>query len=174
MVAVIAKEKLKLRSFGEQDIMPFVTGINTKTIERDTTIRLPCTIGGAAWWISFIQDAEKRNPLPEKHFVIEVDEQFAGSIGIINIDEHKGELGYWLVDQHVGKGIMTQAVATMVDYAINELKLVRIFAPVLPHNRASARVLEKNGFIYEGTLKKYYKKDGKYVNALCYAWVGKE
>lgn len=160
-----------MRPFKSSDAMAFVSGLNTKTIANDTTIELPCTMDGANWWIAFILDAEKKKPIPEKHFVIDIDGTLVGSIGIINIDKHKGELGYWLADKHFGKGIMTKAIKEMVSYCTKEIGLKRIFAPVLPHNKASARVLEKNGFELEGILKKYYRKDGKYIDALCYAYV---
>ena len=167
----ITKENFNMRPFKSSDAMAFVSGLNTKTIANDTTIELPCTMDGANWWIAFILDAEKKKPIPEKHFVIDIDGTLVGSIGIINIDKHKGELGYWLADKHFGKGIMTKAIKEMVSYCTKEIGLKRIFAPVLPHNKASARVLEKNGFELEGILKKYYRKDGKYIDALCYAYV---
>lgn len=170
MVEII-KSNFKMRPFKASDAIAFATGLNTKTIARDTTISLPCTIDTAKWWIAFIIDAADKKPVPEKHFVIDIDGVLVGSIGIINIQEHKGELGYWLLDKYAGKGIITEAVKEMVNYCINDLHLKRIFAPVLPHNKASARVLEKNGFELEGILRKYFKKDGQYVDALCYSLV---
>jgi ribosomal-protein-alanine N-acetyltransferase len=170
-VVEILTEKFRMRPFVPSDAAAFVAGLNTKTIERDTTIDLPWKLDSADWWISFITDAALRAPVPEKHFVIEVDGRLAGSIGIINIEGHRGEIGYWIVDEHAGKGIMTEAVKQMVDYCIEDLGLVRIFAPVLTHNKGSARVLKKNGFELEGTLQKFYKKNGKFVDAWGYAKV---
>lgn len=151
--------------------MAFVAGLNTKTIERDTTIELPWKLDSASWWISFITDAALKDPVPEIHFVIEINGALAGSIGIINIDGHKGELGYWLSDDYKGHGIMSEVVGEVANYGFDKLDLKRIFAPVLTHNKASARVLEKNGFMLEGTLHKYFKKGGKFLDALCYAMV---
>jgi RimJ/RimL family protein N-acetyltransferase len=159
------------RDFKPSDATAFTAGLNTATIARDTTIELPWSFDSISWWISFITDAAKRDPISERHFVIEVDGQLSGSIGIINIDGHRGEIGYWLLDSCKGQGIMTEAVGEMVTYCFEDLGLMRIFAPILPHNKASARVVEKNGFELEGILKKYYKKNGKYVDALCYAKV---
>lgn len=167
----IAQSDFKMRPFKSSDAMAFVTGLNTKTIARDTTISLPCNIETAKWWIAFITDAASKKPVSEEHFVIDIDGVLIGSIGIINIQEHKGELGYWLVDKYAGKGIITRAVKQMVNHCFNVLNLNRIFAPVLPHNKASAKVLEKNGFELEGILRKYFKKDGQYVDALCYSLV---
>lgn len=167
----ITSDTFKLRPFRLEDAEEFFLGINTQTIARDTTIPLPWDFDSIKWWIGFINDAALRFPITELHFVIEVDGRLAGSIGIINIDVHKAEIGYWLKDEYAGKGIMTTAVALVTDHALQKMNLKRLFAPVLTHNKASAKVLKKNGFIMEGTLRNFYLKDGKYIDALCYAKV---
>ncbi len=167
----ITKTQFKLRPFKDSDAVAFVAGLNTETIERDTTINLPWILDKAQWWISFINDAANHTPISEVHFVIEINGELAGSAGIINIDGHKGEIGYWLTDNYSGAGVMTGVVAEVTKYGFEQLGLTRIFAPILPHNKPSARVLEKNGFAMEGILRKYYKKKNKFVDALCYAKV---
>ena len=161
----------KLRPFHAEDAEVFHIGINTQRIERDTTIPLPWSLDSIKWWIGFINDAATRRPLTEVHFVIEVEGNLAGSLGLINIDGHKCEIGYWLKEEYAGRGIMTKVIKLVTDNAFIDLKLKRIFAPVLTHNKASVKVLEKNGFLMEGVLKSFYLKDGKYIDALCYAKV---
>lgn len=168
MVEIIS-DNFKLRPFRLEDAEEFYLGINTQTIARDTTIPLPWDFDSIKWWISFINEAALRFPITELHFVIEVEGRLAGSIGIINIDIHKAELGYWLKDEYAGKGIMTKAVGLVATHALQKMNLKRLFAPVLMHNKASARVLAKNGFEKEGILRKFYLKDGKYIDAICYA-----
>jgi len=170
-VVEINKEKFKLRPFRKSDAEVFHLGINSQRIADYTTIPIPWGLENISWWIGFITDAATQTPLPEIHFVIEIEGRFAGSIGIINIDGHKCEIGYWVVEEYAGKGIMTEVIEVVSDYAFKKLKLKRLFAPVLPHNKASARALEKNGFQMEGVLKSFYFKDGEYIDALCYAKV---
>lgn len=167
----INSDKFKLRPFSIEDANAFHLGINTQKISDDTTITIPWNLDSIIWWIGFIKKAESRMPLSEQHFVIEIDGNLAGSIGIINIDGHKCEIGYWLMQEYSGKGIMTKVVELVSDYAFNTLHLKRLFAPVLTHNKASARLLQKNGFEEEGLLKSFYLKDGKYIDAFCYAKV---
>jgi len=50
-------------------------------------------------------------------------------------------------------------------------QLVRITAHVFTFNVASARVLEKNGFVCEGVHRKQFLKDGRFLDARCYARV---
>ena len=66
---------------------------------------------------------------------------------------------------------MTDVIRTACDFAIAQWKLVRITAHVFDFNVASARVLEKNGFEYEGLLRKHHFKDGKFIDAKLYARV---
>lgn len=171
MAEILVKQKYKLRSFSQDDILPIITNINSKIIERDTTLQLPWTAVTTSWWVDFINSAELQTPMSEFHRVIEVNGKIAGAVGVINIRDHKGEIGYWMADKYSGQGIMSQVISEFVNVVFKELKLVRIFAPVLPHNKASCRVLEKNGFEFEGVLRKFYEKDGKFVDALGYSLV---
>ena len=167
----ISGSNFKLRPFNSQDTKIFHLGINSQRIATDTTIPLPWALDSVMWWIGFINEAAKQMPVTELHFVVEVDGKLAGSIGIINIDGHKAEIGYWIKAEHAGKGIMTEVIGLVSDYAFKKLNLKRLFAPVLTHNKSSAKVLEKNGFAMEGVLKSFYLKEGKYIDAWCYAKV---
>ena len=69
-------------------------------------------------------------------------------------------LGYKLDEAHQGRGYMTAAVGMVVKYAFEELRLHRIEANVMPRNRASLRVLEKNGFENEGLSRAYLNING--------------
>jgi ribosomal-protein-alanine N-acetyltransferase len=71
-------------------------------------------------------------------------------------------VGYYLDEEHNGKGFMTEAVRLVVDYAFKELKLHRIEAGVMPRNLGSIKVLEKAGFHKEGIAKKNVRINGKW------------
>ena len=55
-----------------------------------------------------------------------------------------------------------------------KLGLVRLEAPIFEFNRGSARVLEKNGFEFEGLRKKDYRKKGVFYNSLMYAKIAEQ
>ncbi|WP_019156027.1 GNAT family N-acetyltransferase [Robertmurraya massiliosenegalensis] len=95
------------------------------------------------------------------------EEELIGTCGFHSLDEQhlKVEIGYDLDSEYWGKGYMTEAVGKVVEYGFNEMELNRIEAFYFPLNYASKRVLEKNGFIEEGLLRKrFYSKD-KYMDA---------
>jgi RimJ/RimL family protein N-acetyltransferase len=87
---------------------------------------------------------------------IEIDGEACGSIAArpgLGERSHGAELGYWLGRRHWGQGLMTQVVATYLDWVVPILRLQRVEANVLDSNPASARVLEKNGFQEEGVRR---------------------
>ena len=58
----------------------------------------------------------------------------------------KASVGYRLTRRCWGQGIATEALALMVDYLLSRTDIEIITASTIVENRASARVLEKNGF----------------------------
>lgn len=116
---------------------------------------------------------------PCLHFAICADgvgpaHSLAGGIGIVpRGDVHQGtaEIGYWLGRPYWGRGLMTTALGAFTAYAFTEFKLRRIFAGVFAWNPASARVLEKCGYAFEGRLRQGVVKDGVVVDELMYAKV---
>ncbi|QED49076.1 GNAT family N-acetyltransferase [Cytobacillus dafuensis] len=92
---------------------------------------------------------------------------FIGTCGFHAIEEEhwKAEIGYELHPDNWGQGIMTEVIGAVIQYGFNEMKLNRIEAFYDPKNISSGRVLEKNGFVYEGLLKKRFFEKGKFVDA---------
>lgn len=72
-------------------------------------------------------------------------------------------IGYFLSESHWGKGIATETVKILLDYLFAEVNVNRIQAEVMPGNVPSKKVLMKNGFIQEGTLRQATLWTGKGV-----------
>jgi ribosomal-protein-alanine N-acetyltransferase len=92
-------------------------------------------------------------------------ETLAGGITISNVRRRAAQfcnLGYWMGQRYAGQGVMTEAVSVCVPYVFDTLELHRIHASFLPGNRASRRVLEKNGFVEEGFAEKYLQINGRW------------
>jgi len=68
-------------------------------------------------------------------------------------------LGYWMGAPHAGKGRMTRAVAAVVRFGFDSLRLHRIEAACIPDNAPSIALLERNGFQREGFARAYLKID---------------
>jgi ribosomal-protein-serine acetyltransferase len=88
----------------------------------------------------------------DKQFTIYYKERFVGLVGFkdTNAENKKTEIGYWLSQYAQGKGIMTQSVAKLIEYAFTEMDMNRIQIKVAVGNRKSRRIPEKLGFLEEG------------------------
>jgi RimJ/RimL family protein N-acetyltransferase len=114
--------------------------------------------------------------VPATLFAIATHSEAIGSIGLmIGTDVHRftAELGYWLAEPFWGRGIMTRAVQCVTTYAIEALGLHRVYAEPYTHNVASAKVLEKAGFVCEGILQSSAFKDGTICDQFLYSFIGR-
>ena len=105
--------------------------------------------------------------------ILKEDGRLIGSVGIIPDPKRENPqarmLGYWLDESHWGKGYMTEAVQSVLDYGFNTLQLNLITANCYPHNERSQQVLKRYGFIYEGTLHQAeLTYDGHLYDHQCY------
>jgi RimJ/RimL family protein N-acetyltransferase len=93
-----------------------------------------------------------------------------GTIGIKDIDyiNKKANIGYWIGKQYQGKGIATECIKLVVNYAFDILKLEEISAYVFPENNPSIRILEKNGFVKMYEVNEYHPLSNRYRKSLIY------
>jgi RimJ/RimL family protein N-acetyltransferase len=68
---------------------------------------------------------------------------------------HRVELGYVLGRAHWGRGVMTEAVQAVTEWALAQPEVYRVWAVCDVDNHASARVLEKVGMQREGMLRRW-------------------
>jgi ribosomal-protein-alanine N-acetyltransferase len=84
--------------------------------------------------------------------------ELVGSIGyyrLVDGPPRQAEVGYDLVPERWGRGIMTEALQAMVTYCTQVLGVERLEALVLLDNDRSARLLERAGFRREGVLREH-------------------
>jgi len=129
----------------------------------------PYTMANAEAFLSIVTEDD-----PKTVFAIANEVEAIGSIGLVpgkDVHRFTAELGYWLAEPFWGKGIVTEAVKRITEYAFSRFSLKRVYAEPYATNPASARVLEKAGFKYEGLLRASAFKDGRLVDQLLYARV---
>ena len=82
-------------------------------------------------------------------------EKLVEVIGLHYIDwpNRATSIGYWIAETEQGKGIVTKACRSLVNYALNDLKLNRVEIRVAPQNETSRRIPQKLGFTFEGILR---------------------
>jgi ribosomal-protein-alanine N-acetyltransferase len=98
--------------------------------------------------------------------------RLAGRIRLSNLVRgawHNATLGYFVARAFSGCGVATEAVHLVLGFAFEEARLHRVQAGVMPHNHASRRVLEKNGFRHEGRSLRYLFIGGAWQDHDIYA-----
>lgn len=123
----------------------------------------PYTVEDGEQFINMVLSKEP----PFTDFAIDVGGKAVGGIGIVlnpDVERISAEIGYWLGEYYWNRGIMTNVVKEMVDYAFSHFPIKKLYAPVFDFNRASQRVLEKAGFEKEAILKQAAIKNGKIID----------
>ena len=123
----------------------------------------PYTEADADWWLGMVAENEGKEGVWRS---IWVDGQLVGSISVERKNDGGkaiGEIGYMILTPFWSQGIGTEALRQICEIAYRELELQQIVGNVFSENVASARVLEKNGFLLEGTMEGAVVKGGKKV-----------
>ncbi len=79
------------------------------------------------------------------------------------------EIGYFLAPAHWGQGVGTAVAAALTGLSLALPDTTRVFAPVHAGNLPSMRVLEKNGFVNEGTQRLSAFKAGRVIDRVIWA-----
>ena len=131
------------RIFGDAEVMQFGDGAQTKEWVHG--------------WLRTCLDQYYRQWGFGPYAVVERQRrQVIGYCGLFYFPDINGrpevELGYRLERVAWGNGYATEAAQAVRDYALGTLCVPRLIAMIDPHNRASIRVAEKIGMVYEGEV----------------------
>lgn len=163
--------KYELREWKIEYAESLVKAINNKKVQDNLRdgIPYPYTKDDAEFFINELLASDKNTTYA---FAIFADNQLCGSISIVrqnNIHFRTGELGYYISEVFWNKGVGTNAIKQICQYVFDNTDIIRIFAEPFSYNAASCRILEKNGFQYEGTLRHNAVKNGNIVDMKMYA-----
>ncbi len=89
-------------------------------------------------------------------------------------DHSRAEIGYYIMDDaNKQKGLMSEAVAFVLDYGFSNMKLNRVEAFVGPANIPSLKIMSKFGFEKEGYCKEHYFVNGALDDSVLFALLKK-
>jgi len=92
---------------------------------------------------------------------------------IVSSIHHRGEISLFIGEKEQwGRGLASQAISMVRDFALSELRLHKLTAGCYSNNPGSARAFEKAGFTREAVLKEEYRCEGRWVDRYCYALIG--
>ena len=162
-----------IRSYRAGDKAALVAYADNRNVSRNLRDRFPYpyTPETADAWLKHVAAED-----PERSFAIASAEELIGGIGVElgeDIHHRSAEIGFWLGEPFWGRGIVTAAVRAFTPWAFERFELLRIWAGVFESNPASARVLEKAGYVLEGRHRGAVVKDGSVLDELVYARIRK-
>ncbi|MHC4906718.1 MAG: GNAT family N-acetyltransferase [Planctomycetota bacterium] len=152
-----------LRDFVDSDIGSIAIYANNINVSRYMASRMPYpyTKDDARWWV---ETGSKEQGL---YYAIDLSGECIGVVGVRFGDleqQYSAEIGYWIAEDHWGRGIGTEAVTKMTVYVFSEMKTVKLSAPVYSPNKASMRVLEKCGYTLEAIHRKAIFKNDEFLD----------
>ncbi len=152
----------EIRAWRSDDAEELSRLLNNKKILDNLRDGLPYpyTADDARDYINVMLNADKNSVFA---FAVVYNGEVVGSVGIFrqsNIHFKTAELGYYIGENFWNKGIATAAVKLACGYVFENSDIIRIYAEPFVRNKASCRVLEKAGFVCEGTLRANAVKNG--------------
>lgn len=158
-----------LRSFRKEDAQELAWHANSEAVWNNLRNQFPhpYRTEDAEKWIAICLAQ-----MPTLNFAIEVEGKVCGCIGLTPKDDvyvYNMEIGYWLGEAFWRKGIMTQAVKMVKEYAFQTFEIKRLYAVTFGFNKGSIKVLRRAGFRKEAHIKGVIFKNGKFTDRLEYA-----
>ncbi len=161
--------KILLRPWQREDAQPLAIIANNRNIWNNLRDQLPhpYTVMDAMQWVAHSKEQD-----PAVNFAVIYNGEVAGSIGCVTKDDvyrKSMEIGYFIGENFWGKGIATEAVKLLLEYIQLRFDVIRVYAEVFEHNKASMKALQKNGFYLEGIRRKAAVKNNLLIDD--YVWV---
>ena len=95
----------------------------------------------------------------------------AGGLNSLSSEHKKAEIGFWLLPDFWGQGIMKEAMPLICEFGFDKLGLHRIEGFVESENTNCKNAMAKLDFQHEGTMKDCEIKNGKFISLDIYAKV---
>ena len=93
----------------------------------------------------------------------------AGGLNDLSKENKKAEIGFWLLPEYWGKGLMTETMPLIFNYAFHTMGLHRIEGFVETENIACKKALKKLQFNLEGTMQDCEIKNDAYISVAIYS-----
>lgn len=167
---IIKTERLLLRQFKENDLQNVFKGLSNPDIIKYYEISFD-SLEATKEQIDWFAQLEKSETgiwwaicsLDNKTFY------GAGGLNSLNKEHKKAEIGFWLLTDFWGQGIMTEVMPIICNYGFNNLGLHRIEGFVDSDNINCKKAMSKLNFQYEGTMRDCEMKDNKFISLDIYA-----
>jgi [ribosomal protein S5]-alanine N-acetyltransferase len=169
-------ERLILRKMTLNDVEAVFAYASDPEVSRYTLWETHRSIEDSRAFLTLTIQKYENGSEPDWGIVYKGNGCLVGVCGLVNWEaEHaRAEVGFVLSREYWGHGFMPEAVRAMFRFGFERMNLNRIEARCIAENAASARVMEKAGMAYEGTLRQREYIKGDYRDIKLYAILRKE
>jgi ribosomal-protein-alanine N-acetyltransferase len=170
---VLETERTRLRKVTAEDAEAMFRYCADPEVSRYTTWYPHIAIDDTLGFIGHLANKYDKGELAPWGIEDKATSALIGTCGFVHwhTAHSSAELGYALSREYWNKGIMTEAAGEIVKFGFREMELARIEARCLVPNIGSAKVMEKLGMSYEGTMRKVVWNKGAHRDLKLYAIV---
>ena len=167
---ILQSERVILRQFIDADLDNVYKGLSNPDITMYYGISFD-SLAATKKQMNWFADLEKHEKGIWWAICSKIDGKFLGAGGLNDLSEEhkKGEIGFWLLPENWGKGIMIETLPVIYNYAFESIGLNRIEGFVETENTNCKKALAKLNFKLERTIKDCEIKNGKFISLDIYS-----
>ena len=168
---ILQGERCLLRALVPEDAPALVANANNPAVARNLFdgFPQPYTLEAATAWAGH----EANSGAFGRVWAVVVDGALAGCIGLAQEQgwlRCNAEIGYWIGEAFWRRGITSDAVRQVTDWAFAAVPdVTRIHAPIFARNEGSQAVVRRCGYVREAVLKQSAIKDGEVIDRVLWA-----
>ncbi|QPC46968.1 GNAT family N-acetyltransferase [Mangrovibacillus cuniculi] len=169
--------RLTLRKITLEDVEEMHSYASNEEVSKYVTWQTHNTLYDTKEFIQYVLSQYENKKVAPWGIEYKENGKFIGTIDFVSwsLKHQVAEIGYVLSQEYWGKGIVTEAANELITYGFNNMELVRIQARCFVENVGSARVMEKIGMSYEGTIRKGWKlESGEHQDIKLYSILKEE
>ena len=164
-------ERLVLRALTPDDAAAIFAYASDPEVARYVLWEAHRSVEDAKAFVDLTMSRYGSGDAPDWGIVYKGDGRLVGTSGFVAWErEHdRAEVGCVLHRGYWGMGLAAEALRAMISFGFARMGLNRIEARCIAENEASARIIEKAGMSYEGTLRQRELLKGEYRDTKLYA-----
>ena len=168
----LAGDVVLLRPWREADVAGVVRAFGDPVMQRFSWRTAPYTETDARDYFAEQEEARLRGDELNFALVEPLDQAVVlGCVSLyeVRLDQGRAAVGYWLAPDARGRGVATQAVRLLAQWAFAELGLARLELTCGPDNEASQHIADRCGFSREGLLRSHVPFKGARRDSVIYS-----
>ncbi|SFD85283.1 ribosomal-protein-alanine N-acetyltransferase [Chitinophaga sp. CF118] len=170
-VPTLTTQNLVLRPIIEKDIAALFALFSCEPVMKFMDVERFTNVSEAAQMVTFFRDKLESGEGIRWAICLKASDELIGTCGYHHISKtnYKAEIGYDLLPDWWGKGIMTHSIHRLLKYGFEQMQLNRIEAIVDPVNTLSYKLLDRLGFQREGLHRQSFFEKGRFIDVYIYS-----